>query len=73
MLFSKVFLGEKARLKLRSTCVKVLLSQLSFGLMQTWAEFDEGLQYSDPDFKEHFVQRAIFFTTVNPHGELRFL
>lgn len=29
--------------------------------MQTWSESDEGLQYSDPDFKEHFVQRLLFF------------
>ena len=40
---------------------KVLLSLLSWGLMQTWAEVDERQQYSDPDFKERRAQRAIFF------------
>lgn len=30
--------------------------------------------YNIPDFKEHFAQKSHFFaTTVNPHGELRFL
>ncbi len=37
----------------------------------TRAAIDERVAYFHTDFKEAFIQRDIFFTTVNLHGELR--